>query len=672
MGTEGASDGTAPRILHLGVTGHREGNAAYDAHAAEIESAISRLFAALEQRLAGQKSGGQSGGQSGSQSDGEPREAPTFRLLTNLAHGFDLMAAENALKRGWDLLAPLPFGKQINLALNTPGLSNDEIVAVANGGIPQDQNAHREYERLHAVSERARCLELADQDSFVREGLQILTRVALGSRAAQDVWLLVAERTRAASMVTIEQSDVLVAVWDGLSPSASGGTRDTMTKALAAEVPVVWIDARNPAMMRMLADPADLVAALENPRPDGLDLIVEALSQAAESAWEEMEQARDHIDPLHWREKSSSHLHAYRRIEAMFGGGGKAFGSIVQQYENPDRPDETSLGPVLREMEALPGADRDFVDRVRQSVVPRFAMADGIATYLSDAYRGGMTASFLLSAAAIIGGIAYLPLVGPELKWPFALLEFLILCAIVGITIAGTRGNWHRRWFGTRRVAEYLRHTPIMLTLGCARPIGRWPKSRDASWPELDARARTMVPGLPAMTITHEYLKEHARRVLRPYLVGQRDYHRGKAERLEKVHANLDHVSEWLFVAAIISVGGYLVLKLLAALSLIDPSIPDGLSKLLTFFGVAFPTLGAALAGIRYFGDFERFAAISDVTATKLDRLRRRADLLIEGDERDVNYHDFVDLAHAMSDVVIEEIESWQSIFGTKKMAVPV
>ena len=25
-----------------------------------------------------------------------------------------------------------------------------------------------------------------------------------------------------------------------------------------------------------------------------------------------------------------------------------------------------------------------------------------------------------------------------------------------------------------------------------------------------------------------------------------------------------------------------------------------------------------------------------------------------------------------MSDVVIEEIESWQSIFGTKKMAVPV
>ena len=37
-----------------------------------------------------------------------------------------------------------------------------------------------------------------------------------------------------------------------------------------------------------------------------------------------------------------------------------------------------------------------------------------------------------------------------------------------------------------------------------------------------------------------------------------------------------------------------------------------------------FPTLGASVAGMRYFGDFERFAAISAVAAEKLDGVRKR------------------------------------------------
>ncbi|WP_128891366.1 hypothetical protein [Erythrobacter sp. HKB08] len=655
MEQEGGHPQHAPRILQLGVTGHREGNAAFDANASAIEQAIDNLLAALHERLGG-----------------NGPDAPTFRLMTNLAHGTDMMSAERALALGWKLLAPLPFGRQINLALNTPGLSPEEVHRVAAGAEPEDEVARREYHRLKALGDRAACFELADQDALVLEGLAKLPHVAPGSRAAQDVMLLISDRSRAASTVTVEMSDVLVAVWDGSSPSALGGTRDTINQALVAEVPVVWIDARNPSSMQMLADPADLVAALETPADSGQDLIVEAIAQSTEEAWAAMADASDHLEHGAWRPFSARRFHAYRRIEALFGGDGRPFRSLVQRYEDPRNIESGSLGPMLVELENLPGADKAFVHEVGRDVIPHFALADGIATYLSDAYRGGMVASFILSAAAIVGGVAYLPLVGAEWKWPFALLEFLLLILIVLITIAGTRGNWHRRWFGTRRVAEYLRHAPMMLSLGCTRPIGRWPKSRDAQWPELDARARTMAPGIPEMKLTHAYLREHAKKVLRPYLVGQRDYHRGKVERLEKVHHNLDRVSEVLFVLAIISVGGFLLMELFAALGVIPKSVPYAFSKPLTFLGVAFPTLGAAFAGIRYFGDFERFAAISDVSATKLDRLRRRVDLLIDGNERDTSYGDFVDLAHAMSDVVVEEIESWQSIFGTKKMAVPV
>ncbi len=47
--------------------------------------------------------------------------------------------------------------------------------------------------------------------------------------------------------------------------------------------------------------------------------------------------------------------------------------------------------------------------------------------------------------------------------------------------------------------------------------------------------------------------------------------------------------------------------------------------------GVALPTTGAAIAGIRFFGDFERFAAISEATADKLMQIERRIELLLAG-----------------------------------------
>jgi hypothetical protein len=91
-----------------------------------------------------------------------------------------------------------------------------------------------------------------------------------------------------------------------------------------------------------------------------------------------------------------------------------------------------------------------------------------------------------------------------------------------------------------------------------------------------------------------------------------------------------------------------------------------------TFLGILFPSLGGAVAGIRYFGDFDRFAAISRVSAEKLDALHRRASLLVAAPESALDYGSVADLAHAADDVVISEIEGWQAVFAGKHFAVPV
>ena len=91
-----------------------------------------------------------------------------------------------------------------------------------------------------------------------------------------------------------------------------------------------------------------------------------------------------------------------------------------------------------------------------------------------------------------------------------------------------------------------------------------------------------------------------------------------------------------------------------------------------TFLGVLLPTFGGAFASIRYFGDFERFAAISSVTAEKLHGVHARIEQVLAASTGVLDYGHAADLAHATDDVVVSEIENWQAVFGGKHITVPV
>ena len=127
-----------------------------------------------------------------------------------------------------------------------------------------------------------------------------------------------------------------------------------------------------------------------------------------------------------------------------------------------------------------------------------------------------------------------------------------------------------------------------------------------------------------------------------------------------------------LFFLAVVSVSIYLALAGAAAAGLIPHEWPPAASKLFTFLGVMFPTLGASVAGMRYFGDFERFAAISDVTAEKLDNVHKRIQLLLGAEDGMLDYAGVSELAHTVDDIVVAEIENWQAVFGGKHISVPV
>lgn len=646
-----------PPVLALGITGHREANAALAANA----DAIAALFDTLYGQIAA--------------AAGDA----SIRLTSLLADGSDQLAARAALARGWDLAVPLPFGEGLNLAINAHAETVADAAALMNGGVPADPATAARAAAIADLCAHARLFALADEDDRIAPLLMAALAAPSGQRAAPALTLshAVSRRVAMAGRVMIEQCDLLIAVWDGRSRAAVGGTGHTLASALELGAPVVLVDPADPAGWRIVTTIEDLAGDAGR---DGREATLAALVRAAlhpvdgghHGAHGHGDGAAMLVAPGAWRARSNPMFHPYRRIEALFGGEGRPWRALRLHYETPDAVASGSGAPVLAALGGLPGGDAGLAARVRDAVLRRFALADGISTHLSDLYRGGMTANFLASGAAVVAGMAYLPTVGPAWKWVCALAEFLLLATILTNIWLARRGHWHDRWFETRRAAEYLRHAPILLALGAARAPGRWPRASGAGWPEHHARHALRQVGLPAMTVTRPYLHAALARLIDSHVVAQRDYHRAKARRLDHVHHGLDGLSARLFQLAVASVAIWLSLWAGGALHLLPADLAEHLSKLFTFLGVLFPTFGATIAGIRYFADFDRFAAISRISAERLDALHRRAATLLAAGEDALDHGVVADLARAADDVVVAEIESWQSVFAGKHFTVPV
>jgi hypothetical protein len=600
-----------------------------------------------------------------------------------LADGADQLAARDALRRGWDLVAPLPFGAELNCAINARPANAADARAILAGADPADQATAARATAIRTCLGGALAFELAERD----EEIEALFLAGLSASASEETQsnlsATISARVALAARLVIEQSDLIIAIWDGARASLVGGTGHTVLTALSMGAAIVWIDPASPSEWRILLSREALLAPPMSVSEQERDAQLSALVREAlePKAAEKNSRAHRHadfaglraLDASQWRSRSDPLWHAYRRIEALFGGrdAKSPFRNLRQTYETPDAIAEASGAPALIAARTAPGADAGFVERITRLVFPRFAWADGISSHLSDAYRSGMVINFLLSALAIVGGIAYFPLGDSHLKWAFALFEFALLSAILFITNLGQRRGWHSRWFETRRAAEYLRHAPLLLALGAARPPGRWPRGADTSWPEWYARQTLREVGLPSVKVTSAYLRHCLSDLLDTHVLQQRDYHTDKAQRLSNVHHNLDRLSEFLFQLAVASVALYLALQAATSLGLVGERAVESASKTFTFLGVLFPTFGGAIAGIRYFGDFERFAAISEVTAQKLDAVHARIALLLSAPESRLEYQTVAELAHAADDIVVSEIENWQAVFGGKQITVP-
>ena len=636
--------------LAIAITGHRPDNGSLASNEAEVKATLDALFGRIDAIRTAHS------------------EAPRpVRLHALLAGGVDQTAAALALKYDWSLVAPLPFGSGLNLAINAGAKNLEDVAALVDGRMAGDSEVEQRAAEIRSLLEQAHTFEIADRDDEIRAILETTLLEPQNAQAAQRLAALCSDNVALAGRVMIERCDLLIAVWDGKMTDLPGGTGHTVLKALEQGTPALVIDPLEPTVWSILSRPEELGHRTHaNTSPDEKrlhGLIDEALGSE--------DSGIAALNSEKWKGKSSFGLGIYRRIEALFGGRSARSGTTKSVYEAPDAIAEGSGAPVFAATSEMLGSTEHLHSKMHDILLPTFAWADGISSHLSDAYRSGMSISFMLSAMAIIVGIAYLPLGLSEFKWIFASAELLLLVLILGITYAGHRYAWHRRWFETRRVAEYLRFAPGTLMMGVARPIARWPRGDARTWPERFTRDALRDAGLPNVKVNRAYLRTALEKIVLPHVRGQRAYHEAKSEQLSRVHRRIDKAAEWGFLAAVVSVSIYLILEIGAATGLLNAEWPHATAKLFTFLGVAFPTVSANLAGLRYFGDFERFAAISNVTSTKLADVEERITLLLDGAEKRLTYHVASELVRTVEEIVVEEIESWQAVYGAKHLALP-
>ena len=201
--------GLPPTRLCIAVTGHRESNIAFAANRAEIEAALAMLFEAAD-------------------------AMSSERVKVFGHHALAVVAVawrrydrsrSGGLERGWEIVAPLPFGLDLNIAINADPANDADAAALlgepGSGRRLTLQNAPAIFAGWLAVA----CLfELAEEDAKVAQLL--MTKCAFirvmqqgGRRTFTQPG---SERVAAAGRVMVEQSDILVAIWDGVTP---GGNR---------------------------------------------------------------------------------------------------------------------------------------------------------------------------------------------------------------------------------------------------------------------------------------------------------------------------------------------------------------------------------------------------------------------------------------------------------------
>lgn len=571
-------------------------------------------------------------------------EKPVLRAVTPLAEGTDRIFADRALESGYELCCPMPFHKEeFELDFEPPR--------------SLEENSRNRF----------RCLLQKAKDTCG------LTTFQLDGERADS-----AGAYRAAGGVVLNQSDLLVVVWDGDQPEGGGGTVETLKEAIDYRVPVLWISALKPHEWCILASKEDL-NCLDGTFPcvpvQWESAISEAVSQVVRKELTPPlrepailgQRPEKPVTALDYFAESRPVLH----LAVLWKLFRDLVGSSIVKVPNPRLKDyETEL------MKQWPTDTGSRTEQwVSQRLLPHYAWSDKLADQYADAYRS--TYIFIYLAAAFAVFLALLPRAA---GWEagnglfFCVFgEFLLLLAITTFLIWENSRRWHKRWMAYRLLAELIRQLKCLLPLGGGPPIARVPEhlahfgNPQRTWMYWHLRAIAREIGIPDESVTSVYLEEcldYLDRLVRDDPGGQIRFHEVNHRRSERLNHRLHVAALSMFALTLVCIAIHLF-PLISSRLAMEIGLDPRFERWLTLACATLPAFGAALGGISNQGEFARIAKRSRAMADALGRLADEMDKLRaqKASGKEPKLAQVADLADRVTQLMVDEVVEWRVIF---------
>jgi hypothetical protein len=364
----------------------------------------------------------------------------------------------------------------------------------------------------------------------------------------------------------VDNSDALIAVWDGDPRGGQGGTAQIVEYARSRNVSVLVVPAARASHPDQAPAPAD-----------GPEFDAGSLRSAQE---------------------------AYARTD---------------EFNRRSISEPVLAGQLASERTRLLSATDNSaiaaeLETIAAWTLPRYVRADALAMRYQRLHNG-LGAALYLTAALAVTAVAAQALASWNRR--LALMETAFMLILLAIYVITRRVDLHERWLGYRSMAEAFRSGLFIAMVTTDDPDQRDPPATLESQPQpwFQRVFSEAWPDRPEVTPDPAMAEDLRAFLVRAWIEDQLHYHARAGVRMRGERRRLNSTVFALFTLTV-------VVGLVHVFDVLGDAVPV---NLLVFLAVTMPAFGAALTGIRDQHQYVVHEERSRRTASRLDALRRRA-----------------------------------------------
>lgn len=577
-----------------------------------------------------------------------------LRIISALASGADQWVADEALKLGFELQSVLPFERD-------------------------------EYLKDFTVQADAKSyLELLSKATAVLELDGKVGKDETGKRKPDS------QSYEAVGRGILNQTDFLIAIWDGKDSHGRGGTGQIVREALQNGIPVVWIPWTSPEKWNIHRTSWSLIEEPDDLSGDSdrlSEMIRKSLLPPDENHQSDIESGES-LRTAYFEEtqkKGNPHLGIWMLFRTLICGELLKVGGLdkvkdafrVEDFETAEeRKSQEFWNKKTKTRKRENPVDTDTQTWINAHFTKHYAWANGLSMFYGDMHRSAFLINYLLGTVAVFLALVCIALgISGKEQTGWIIAELLVIVGILALTYRGRTRKWHQRWIDYRTLAEHLRLSRCLILFGGGSPQVAYEEHLSTygnpahTWMNWHYQAIDRAAGLPNLIFNEQFLTS-CQEIWRDGLIkGQINYHHSSFERFEKMNKRLHKTGNFLFIATLIA-----CMIHLAHLWVEHDSrfswIPENAGNWMTVLCAFLPALGAAFAAIRSHSEVQRLAQRSKAMEDALKQFQ--ADLAtvpVAGNA--LNSVKLRSHANRVNDLMTNEMLDWRVVFQDRPLGLP-